>query len=49
MTNESRMTLERAAGVIEGVASVTDDKIAETLFNVCEMLDAVLQKEGDDG
>lgn len=47
MTNETRETLNRAAGILEGV-SVSGDlstDMAQILINVSEMIDDVLRKE----
>lgn len=49
MTNETRETLNRAAGILEGV-SVSGDlstDMAQILINVSEMIDDVLRKEAE--
>lgn len=45
MTQENRETMQRAIGIVEGVASVVDDKMADCLFGIAEMLVDVLEKE----
>lgn len=47
MTNESRETLNRAAGILEGLSATGDLSTAATdmIINVAEMIDAVLKKE----
>lgn len=46
MKIKNRSTVERAIGTIEGVSyAVTDNNVRDCLFNVCEMLDAVLADE----
>lgn len=47
MQSENRETLQRAAGILEGVSvigSLSVD-IAQILINVSEMIDTVLKKE----
>ena len=47
MKQENRETLQRAAGILEGV-SVSGDlstDMAQILINVSEMIDTVLRKE----
>lgn len=45
MTPKNRATMERAIGIIEGVAWTSEEKISEALFTACEILDAVLRDE----
>lgn len=45
MTQKNRETMERAIGIIEGVAWVSEEKINNPLITVCEMLDTVLKDE----
>lgn len=49
MTQDNRETLQRAAGILEGVSvsgNISVD-IAQILINVSEMIDAVLRKEAE--
>lgn len=45
MTQENRENMHRAIGIIEGVAWCADDKVADALCVVCEILSAVMQSE----
>lgn len=45
MNINTRCTIERAIGIIEGVSYAAADNIRDCLLNVCEMLDAVLADE----
>ena len=45
MTLENRETMQRAIGIIEGVASVADTKVGEILICAVEMLDSILESE----
>lgn len=45
MTQENRETMQRAIGVIDGVAWMADEKTSEALINVLEMLEGVLNSE----
>lgn len=45
MTSENRENMHRAIGIIEGVSWVADDKIADALVAVCEILSAVMKSE----
>ena len=48
MTHESRETLNRASGILEGLAISGDlsDAATSLIVNVSEMIDEVLKKEG---
>lgn len=46
MTQENRENMHRAIGIIEGVSWCADDKIADALVTVCEILSAVMKSEG---
>ncbi len=47
MTQDSRETLNRAAGILEGLSASEEisSGIADLLVSICEMLDEVLNKE----
>lgn len=45
ITKNEKITVNRALGIIETVAALTDDKLAEKLYDALEMLEAVLDKE----
>jgi hypothetical protein len=45
MTLESKETIQRMLGKIEGVAFVLDEKFATPLFDAIEVIDCVLDKE----
>ncbi len=48
MTQKDKSTLERATGIIEGIAyCMSDNNIAEGLFNATEMIDSVIGKESE--
>lgn len=50
MKQDNRETLQRAAGILEGV-SVSGDlstDMAQILINVSEMIDVVLRKENEE-
>ena len=45
MKIEEKMLLERAVGIIEGIAySLENNSTAEGLFNAAEMIDSVLKE-----
>ena len=45
MKHSNRETMQRAIGIIEGVAWIADEKQSDALFSVVEMLDSVLNSE----
>jgi hypothetical protein len=45
MTQENRELMERAIGIVEGVAWVSGDKESEALMAACEMFDSVMKSE----
>ena len=45
MKIENRLIIERAVGIIEGIASTLPEKHNDALLRVCEMIDAALFKE----
>ena len=45
MKQQCRETVQRAIGLIEGVAWVSDEKVSNALICVVEMLDGVLTAE----
>lgn len=45
MTQENRENMNRAIGIIEGVAWCSDDKLADALCTACEILSAVMKSE----
>ena len=48
MTINDKETIERALGIIEGVACGVPERAADMLYTAVEMIDAVLMgKEGD--
>ena len=48
MRIENKLLLERAVGIIEGVAySIKDNNTAEGLFNAAEMIDGVIKAESE--
>lgn len=42
-------TVQRALGIIEGVATVSQESVATILYNAIEMLDSVLDGGAGDG
>ena len=47
MTNYDKSTIQRMLGKIEGVAMVLDDTHATPLLDALEVIDEVLNKEGE--
>lgn len=47
MTLEDKLTIERALGLIEGLAYGTEDKISTGLFTAVEMITEVIDREGE--
>lgn len=48
METKNIILLERAAGIIEGIAySLKDNNSAEGLFNAAEMIDSVIKAESE--
>lgn len=48
MRTENKMLLERAAGIVEGIAySLENKNMAEGLFNAAEMIDNVIKAESE--
>lgn len=47
MTHDNRETLQRAVGILEGLSASEDltQPITDTILNVAEMIDAVLNGE----
>lgn len=45
MEQKDRETLQRMLGKIEGVAFVTDEKIATPLLDAVEVIDCILDRE----
>lgn len=45
MKLKNKETMQRAIGIIEGVSWSADQKIADALVAVVEMLDSVLESE----
>lgn len=45
MKLKNRSTLERAAGIVDGVSYAVDERLADILAAVVEMIDAVLIDE----
>jgi hypothetical protein len=45
MKQQCRETVQRAIGLIEGVAWASDEKLSEALWSAAEMLDRVLTAE----
>lgn len=48
MTLKDKSTVERALGLIEGIAYGTEEKIANGLFTAVEMITEVIDKERGD-
>ena len=46
LNNKEKITVNRALGIIETVAAMTDEKLSEKLYDALEMLEAVLGNEG---
>ena len=48
MRTKNKMLLERAVGIIEGIAySLENKNTAEALFNAIEMIDGVIREESE--
>lgn len=47
MTQEDKFTLHRMLGRIEAVAFVADRNIGEPLLDALEIIDAILDREGE--
>lgn len=45
MKQQCRETVQKAIGLIEGIAWVSDDNVKDALFCAAEMLDGVLAAE----
>jgi hypothetical protein len=45
MTDESKMKLIHAAGMLDGLAYVVGDNVADALCTIRELIDEVLEKE----
>lgn len=46
MTTESRETLQRAIGIIEGASFGAGKRVQDALALACDLIDAVLNEEG---
>lgn len=46
MTQENRENMHRAIGIIEGISWCVEDKVADALNVACEILSAVMEREG---
>ena len=48
MKIETKLLLERAMGIVEGIAySLENNNMAEGLFNAAEMIDGVIKAESE--
>ena len=47
MTQKNREVMERAIGIVEGLAWVAEEKTGKALVDVIEMLDSVMESEGN--
>lgn len=45
MMQQCRETVQKAIGMVEGIAWISDDNLKDALFCVAEMLDGVLTEE----
>jgi hypothetical protein len=45
MTQNNRETLQRAVGIVEGIAWAADEQRANALFAVAEMISTILDNE----
>ena len=46
MTLKNKSALQRAIGILDGIAWVsTDEKLTDSLISVCEMLDGIAESE----
>lgn len=44
LTKNDKITINRALGIIETVAAMTDEKLAAKLYDALEMIEAVLNR-----
>lgn len=47
MTQKNREAMERAIGIVEGLARVAEEKTGKALVDVIEILDSVMESEGN--
>ena len=45
MTLKDKSTIQRKLGLIEGIAFVADDKVAEPLLDAVEIIDGIIDRE----
>ena len=49
MSNENRETIQRALGILEGVAYGAAERVVDAISLAVEMISEVLDKEANDG